>query len=202
MTPWAPLDAHLARSGLLVTLIGLSLGALCWTRFGRRWDRATFLAINRLPSQPLLDWLIWSLTHLGSTWAGIGLLTCAALLPHPRFGVVTALALLTMGIITGVTKALTQRQRPFVQLQGVRVVGLRPADLSYPSGHAAMAFNAATLLTLGLGLGWPERALAYLLAAGVGYSRVHLGVHYPLDVVSGAAFGTGWGMLWASYLYR
>jgi len=36
----------------------------------------------------------------------------------------------------------------------------------------------------------------------VGYSRLHLGVHYPLDVISGACMGTGWGLVWASYLYR
>jgi undecaprenyl-diphosphatase len=109
---------------------------------------------------------------------------------------------MTMGIVVGVAKALTQRPRPFSQLAGVRVIGLRPADLSYPSGHTAMAFNLATLFSVGLSLSPPLRLGLYTLATGVGYSRLHLGVHYPLDVLSGAFLGTGWGLVWASVLLR
>lgn len=199
---WIPLDLRLAATGLLLTVLGLWAGALTWTRLGKAFDRAAFRAINRLSAPPALDWLMWSVTHLGSAWSGLAVLALATLVHQPRFGIVTALALLTVGIVIGVTKALTQRPRPFAQLQGVRVIGLRPADLSYPSGHTAMAFNLATLLALGLPLAWPARAGLYLLAGSVGYSRLHLGVHYPLDVISGACMGTGWGLVWASYLYR
>jgi len=201
VTPvWTPLDGQRAQVGLLVTAGGLWLGALNWTRFGRAFDRGAFRRINRLPSWPALDWLMWCVTHLGSAWGGIAALAYALLLRPARFGIVTALAILTVGLVIGVGKAITQRPRPFVQLSGVRVIGLRPADLSYPSGHTALAFNVATLLVFGLPLGWPLCALLYFLAGAVGYSRLHLGVHYPFDVLSGAAIGTGWGLLWVSYL--
>ena len=199
---WFPLDARLAEVGLLLTALGLWIGALNWTRSGRALDRQAFRAINCLSWPPVFDWLMWSVTHLGSAWSGMAVLALAILMRQLRFGIVTALAVLTAGIVIGVTKALTQRPRPFSQLQGVRVIGLRPADLSYPSGHTAMAFNLATLLALGLSLAWPACAGLYLLAGAVGYSRLHLGVHYPLDVLSGAYTGTGWGLVWVSYLYR
>jgi undecaprenyl-diphosphatase len=199
---WIPLDIGLAAIGILLTVLGLGVGALNGCRHGWTFDRAAFRAINRLPSLPALDWLMWSVTHLGSAWSGVAVLGFAMVVRQPRFGIVTALALLTVGILIGVTKALTQRARPFTQLADVRVIGLRPADLSYPSGHSTMAFSLATLLAHGLPMTWPGRILLYLLATSVGYSRLHLGVHFPLDILSGAVMGTGWGLVWASYLYR
>jgi membrane-associated phospholipid phosphatase len=63
-----------------------------------------------------------------------------------------------------------------------------PASTSFPSGHAASAFAFAYAVGRHLpGLGVPIR----LLAAGVAYSRVHTGVHYPGDVVVGSIVGAG-----------
>ncbi len=197
---WSSLSDGLAQAGLLLTMLGLMIGALAWSRFGRAFDRSAFRAINHMPSLPTLDWFMWSATHLGSAWSGIAAVTWAFTLHRNRFGLLTALALLTEGIIIGVTKVVTQRPRPFMQLAGVRVIGLRPADLSYPSGHSTMAFSVATLLAVGLPLAWQLQVALYGLAALVAYSRLHLGVHYPLDVVAGATLGTGWGLLWASFV--
>ncbi len=197
---WLLLRQGLAQVGFVLSALGLWIGALNWTRYGRAFDRSAFRRINRLPSLPALDWLMWSVTHLGSAWSGIGALSLAFLLHRTRFGLISAMALLTEGMVIGVTKVLTQRPRPFLQLAGVRVIGLRPADLSYPSGHSTMAFTVATLLALGLPLSWQLQTLLYLLASLVAYSRLHLGVHYPLDVLAGATLGTGWGLLWVSFL--
>lgn len=197
---WATLSAQLPRGALLLAVLGLSLGALTWTPLGLRLDRGVFCAINRLPAVPALDWLMWSITHLGSVWAGMVALTFSFRVQRDQFGLIFTLSLLTQSIVIGVSKVLSQRPRPFLQLSGVRVIGLRPVDLSYPSGHSALAFNMATLLAFGLPLSAPARIIVYGLATGVGYSRVHLGVHYPLDVLAGATFGIGWGLLWSSFL--
>ena len=61
-----------------------------------------------------------------------------------------------------------------------------PHDGSFPSGHAATSFAAATVLTLYLPRWAP---LWILLAVAIGFSRVYVGVHYPLDVVGGAVLG-------------
>jgi membrane-associated phospholipid phosphatase len=62
-----------------------------------------------------------------------------------------------------------------------------PVSRSFPSGHTACAFAFATAV----GAVLPRDALALrLIAAAVGYSRVHTGVHFPGDVLLGALIGT------------
>ncbi len=57
---------------------------------------------------------------------------------------------------------------------------------SFPSSHATNIFCEATIVSLL----YPRAApVAYLFASLVGYSRIYLGVHYPFDVLGGAAIG-------------
>jgi undecaprenyl-diphosphatase len=73
-----------------------------------------------------------------------------------------------------------------VRLVRAVVVGHRPSDSSFPSGHTAAAFGGAWLLARH----YPRWApAAYGVAALVGLSRVYLGVHYLSDVAIGAAAG-------------
>jgi undecaprenyl-diphosphatase len=61
-----------------------------------------------------------------------------------------------------------------------------PVSDSFPSGHAATSFACAALLAWLTPL--PKVPL-FVLAALIAFSRVYNGVHYPLDVVGGAALG-------------
>jgi undecaprenyl-diphosphatase len=87
-------------------------------------------------------------------------------------------------------KYLARRQRPSARDDRPLPISV-PGSFSFPSGHSASAFAFAA----GVGLEEPWLLLPILpLAAGVAYSRVHLRVHYPFDVLVGAAIGTGMGL--------
>jgi len=88
-------------------------------------------------------------------------------------------------------KYLARRDRPPTR-RGDRPLPISlPGSFSFPSGHSASAFAFAT----GIGLEEPKLLIPLLpLAATIAYSRVHLRVHYPFDVLVGAAIGVGMGL--------
>ena len=61
---------------------------------------------------------------------------------------------------------------------------------SFPSGHTSGAFATATILSLEYPK-WYVIVPSYLWAGTVGYSRLHLGVHYPTDVLGAMVVGAG-----------
>jgi undecaprenyl-diphosphatase len=78
-------------------------------------------------------------------------------------------------------KLLVDRRRP-----GLDPLVHLPTDPGFPSGHAATSFAGATMLSA---FAPRYRAVFFLLAAGIAFSRVYVGVHWPLDVLAGAALG-------------
>ena len=113
-----------------------------------------------------------------------------------RAGLATSLAALsTTYVVQRLIKPVFRRRRPFVD-SDVLVVGVKPLDASFPSGHTAASFAAATALATF----YPNAApLVFILASGVGLSRVYLGHHFPSDVAVGATAGAGIGgvIAWA-----
>ncbi len=96
-----------------------------------------------------------------------------------------------------VVKARFSRPRPFAMIPDLTNLVVPPDEFSFPSGHTAAAFVMVAVLGIhsaGVGL------LLLPVAMLIGVSRVYLGVHYPTDVLAGAALGvasglTGWFLL-------
>ncbi len=88
-------------------------------------------------------------------------------------------------------KAAADRTRPYEVVAGATLRQEPAHGTSFPSSHTAVAFAVAVTLTAFL----PRRAVvvALVYAVLVGWSRVYLGVHYPLDVVGGAGIGLAVG---------
>jgi len=93
------------------------------------------------------------------------------------------------GFITVAMKHGIARQRPFVSHGDLIYKKTEAGSLSFPSGHTSSAFQWATSCVLAKPK-WYVAVPAYMYACGIGYSRIHLGVHYPTDVLGGAVVGT------------
>jgi undecaprenyl-diphosphatase len=102
--------------------------------------------------------------------------------------------------VNGPLKFAWQRDRPAAEVLGLSESLLPlPRTYSFPSGHSASAFAFAT----GVSLTLPPAAPAVLpLAGAVAYSRVHTGVHFPSDVLAGAAIGSAAGLGAAAIVRR
>jgi membrane-associated phospholipid phosphatase len=95
---------------------------------------------------------------------------------------------LTSAVVNLVLKPLGRRRRPNRATHNVPVTRhvTMPRSTSFPSGHAASAFAFAT----GVAAAAPEAGIPLSGAAAlVAYSRVHTGVHYPIDVIAGSVAG-------------
>jgi len=165
------------------------------------FDRRLFQAINGLPHTRTSDRYVSVMSDLGE---GLGWVAGGAALmilgghKGRRAGLATAFASLAATYVVQVrVKPLFRRVRPFVNREAL-VVGIKPPDHSFPSGHTASSFAAATALAFY----YPKAApLAYALAAGVGASRVHLGVHFPSDAAVGGVIGIGIGTF-SAWLFK
>ena len=158
-------------------------------------DRRLYALIHGLPHSPAGDRYVALLSDLGegAGWVGAGLaLAWLGGRKGRRAGLaVTVASLGTTYAVQRLIKPVFRRQRPWVG-RDLMVVGIRTTDASFPSGHSASSFAAATALAAY----YPKAApLGFALATGVAASRVHLGHHFPSDTAVGALIGIAAGTL-------
>lgn len=127
---------------------------------------------------------------------GIGtplIVTSIGLIEHDQTlknkGYYLGATLLSSAIITTTLKYSIDRDRPFVTYPDIQKLSAAGSP-SFPSGHTSEAFATATSLSMAFPK-WYVIAPAYVWASTAAYSRMHLGVHYPTDVLAGAFIGAG-----------
>ncbi|WP_162245553.1 bifunctional phosphatase PAP2/diacylglycerol kinase family protein [Modestobacter sp. Leaf380] len=146
--------------------------------------------VRRLPTTRVDGWLrrLSEFADHGKLWLVVGLLL-GWKKGAPRRAAVRGLGSMAVSsaLVNVVLKRVFGRVRPDLDaVASSRALDRAPHTLSFPSGHSASAAAFAT----GVALESPwAGALVAPVALGVGYSRVHVGVHYPGDVVAGLAVG-------------
>lgn len=171
-----------ALAVLIVTTVAVS---------DQRYVVGEAAAVEAFTSIP--TWAGWPLRvvmELGRLWAALIVVAVVAWRSRHLGATPTVAVLATVLVafrLDNVLKAIVDRPRPPAVLDGL-VVREHIGGYGFPSGHTTMAFAVAAALQPLLPPRW--RRVAWGLAAVVGLARMHVGVHWPLDVIGGAALGT------------
>lgn len=176
------------------------------------WDQQLFLFCYGGTDTGWLFRFMIGATILGSGWSMLAIFPFLLRPATRRWAMSLTATLLATAVVVFGLKLAFARVRPPVAL-GIHPLFGTPSDFSFPSGHAAGAFATAAFIGL-VGLRraqrepsnarWLRGAAATLAIAAfaVGYSRIYLGAHFPIDVLAGATLGSLLGALGAGHYER
>lgn len=170
-------------------------------------DKSLFVFLNNLGSEPFdaiwllitnqLNWIPFFLLLLVILYKKIGQKQLLLLL------LIVAVMITFSDQITNLIKNNVQRLRPCndEELKGLIRVVKSSNTFSYFSGHAANSTAAMMLIFLILKQHYKYSYLLFLYPLIFAYSRIYLGLHFPLDILSGYIFGSFVGILFYT-IYR
>jgi undecaprenyl-diphosphatase len=164
-------------------------------------DKSLFVLLNNLGSEPFDA--IWLLITKQFNWIPFFLLLLVILYKKIRpKQLLIAMLVVTVMItfsdqVTNLIKNNVQRLRPCndQELNGLIRVVKDSDTFSYFSGHAANSTAAMMLVFLILRRYYKYSYLIFLYPLIFAYSRIYLGLHFPLDIISGYIFGSLVGIL-------
>jgi len=176
--------------GITFIVVFLTLDFVIFSHLFQSTDVSLFYSINAGYSSSLLDLVMVLLSIYGRElfWS---VLIVVIFVFGGEEGRKTAFILgVLFLLLTAVgysLKFLEFRFRPFQTLNGVRLLIAPEYDSSFPSGHALIVMGGATVVWLRMKRRWAVSiGIESFLVA---YSRVYVGVHYPLDVLFGSILG-------------
>jgi len=178
-----------------VAAVALLTALACSLARERGLDTSLFLFVNGWRGLPNAVWETLGIAGLGLT--ALVALTIRAQL-HPRVVATLPWMLLVGGGLTHAMKHAMPEARPAAAIAAAQlhVVGPTLFQRSMPSGHAMTATACVCILFLVGGPFWRRPAVvvaSIALAAAIGLARVVSGVHWPTDVLAGAALGCATG---------
>jgi len=186
------------RPGLLRPALGIAgaiaLGVAARSRIAEADERARDTIYRRRADA--LDKAMPALTDLGSTYAIAGASAMLLASGRRRLAHDVAAAGGLAWVAAQGAKPLFKRPRPY-DAGDVDLYVRKPAGLSYPSGHPAVA--AAVARVLDDQVRPPARGIVSRIPRMVAFSRVYVGAHYPSDVIGGLLLGRAIGDLWLRY---
>jgi membrane-associated phospholipid phosphatase len=185
---WAAgLLASLGAALFGVSAVLLKAGAVSW-------DVRLFRILNQVPPAAASVLTPLSRLLLPAGIIVVVVLTAGYVVARTRSVLPLAAGAIAAGAawaLAHVAKALADRPRPYEVIAGA-VLRQQPAHgTSFPSSHTAVTMAVVIALVPFLPRALAVVAVAY--AVLVGWSRVYLGVHYPLDVLAGAGIGIAVG---------
>lgn len=167
-------------------------------------DQEAFLTINQGLSNLFFDWLMPILRNR-YTWAPLYLfIIIFCIRNYGKQGLLVVLfTLVTFGISdftsSSLIKKSVQRVRPCNDIEFKETVNTRVrcgSGYSFTSSHATNHFAVALFLIMVFYRRWkPILWIGLLWAGAISFAQVYVGVHYPLDVLSGALLGSLIGYL-------
>src|SRR5215472_7405309 len=183
-------------AGLGAALFGVSATLLKTGAIG--WDLSLFRILNDVPAAAASV-----LTPLSHVFRPVGiiiviLLTVVYVVARNRSVLPVATGAVAAGLawaLANAAKVIANRPRPYEVMAGA-VLRQHPAyGTSFPSSHTAVTLAVALALVPFLARPLAATGIGY--AVLIGWSRVYLGVHYPLDILGGAGIGMAvGGVIW------
>jgi len=156
------------------------------------WEAAIFHAINGLP-----DWLTAPMQFVelfGVLLIGPAVAIAAVAFRKPRLAVAALLVTVSKLVLERVVKLFVERQRPMTSTPDAIARGVPVHGLAFVSGHVVLLAALAGVVTPYLPGRW--RLLPWCVVGLVGFARVYLGAHNPLDIVGGVGLGLAIAGTW------
>lgn len=159
------------------------------------WDQETFIYLNGLGTKQYDSF--WSIITEITTWIPLFLLFILLfILKFPKrkafFSILSVISIIVfITVVTYLSKVFVERARPCNDeaINSFIRILKTPIDYSFFSGHASSSFAITTLVFLLLRNRAKWTWVFFMWPLLFSYSRIYVGVHFPLDIIVGAIIG-------------